>query len=136
MLTVEGATHTRIPPGRNEADALEALIWGSFEVLQMAASQSLTPAQRTLRARMGCSQVAGEPENGAARTEAARRAAMDRFEHQVDPRGVLDPAVRAQRAEHARKAHFTGTFAEVCSGALAAMMVSDPTVPHEQTRAP
>lgn len=29
-------------------------------------------------------------------------------ERQVDPDGVLDPAERARRAEHARRAYFTG----------------------------
>ncbi len=40
-----------------------------------------------------------------ARTAPARAALMDRFERQVDPDGVLDPAERARRAEHARQAH-------------------------------
>ena len=31
---------------------------------------------------------------------------LDKFEQQVDPDGVLPPAERAQRAEHARKAYF------------------------------
>jgi hypothetical protein len=42
----------------------------------------------------------------AARTAAARKAAMDRFDRQVDPDGIMDPVDRAQRAEHLRKAHF------------------------------
>lgn len=41
----------------------------------------------------------------AARTAAARQAALDRFERQVDPEGTLDPNERAIRAEHARKAY-------------------------------
>ncbi|TSD94681.1 hypothetical protein FOS14_19990 [Skermania sp. ID1734] len=41
-----------------------------------------------------------------ARTANARKAALDRFEQQVDPDGILDPAERAKRAEHARKAYF------------------------------
>lgn len=40
-------------------------------------------------------------------TAKARQAALDRFERQVDPDGVLAPAERARRAEHARKAYFT-----------------------------
>jgi hypothetical protein len=36
----------------------------------------------------------------------ARAAFLDRFEREVDPAGVLDPAERARRAEHAKKAHF------------------------------
>lgn len=38
-------------------------------------------------------------------SEAARRRQMDRFERQVDPDGVLAPAERARRAEHARRAY-------------------------------
>ncbi|MCB1266445.1 MAG: hypothetical protein KDB56_18055 [Mycobacterium sp.] len=43
----------------------------------------------------------------AARTEKARKAALDRFERQVDPDGTLPPAERAKRAENARKAYFS-----------------------------
>lgn len=45
-------------------------------------------------------------------TAPARAAAMDRFEKQVDPDGVLDPAERAQRAEYAKKAYFTAISAK------------------------
>jgi hypothetical protein len=31
---------------------------------------------------------------------------MRRFDKQVDPHGLLSPAERARRAEHARKAYF------------------------------
>ncbi len=41
-------------------------------------------------------------------TANARAAFLDRFERKVDPDRVLDPAERARRAEHARKAYFTG----------------------------
>lgn len=41
-----------------------------------------------------------------ARTAAARKASWDRFETEVDPDGVLDPAERAIRAGHARTAYF------------------------------
>lgn len=44
-------------------------------------------------------------ENAAARTAPARKALLDRFERQVDPEGTLDPAERARRANHARRAH-------------------------------
>jgi hypothetical protein len=42
------------------------------------------------------------------RTQPARDKFQQRFERQVDPDGVLDPAERAKRAEHARKAYFIG----------------------------
>jgi len=44
-------------------------------------------------------------EDRAAHTAPGRAAADARFEHQVDPEGVLPPKERAFRAAHARKAH-------------------------------
>ena len=41
-----------------------------------------------------------------ARTQAARDTFTARFEREVDPEGVLDPAERMRRAENARKAYF------------------------------
>lgn len=41
-----------------------------------------------------------------ARTAPGRRAFLARFEHQVDPDGVLTPEERAIRATHLMKAHF------------------------------
>jgi hypothetical protein len=32
---------------------------------------------------------------------------LAKFEREADPQGVLDPAERARRAEHLRRAHFT-----------------------------
>ena len=39
-------------------------------------------------------------------TAPARRAFMRRFERQVDPEGLLDPADRARRAEAAKSVYF------------------------------
>jgi len=39
-------------------------------------------------------------------TAAARAAFRAKFEHEVDPDGILDPTERARRAEYARRAHF------------------------------
>lgn len=39
--------------------------------------------------------------------QAARAAAFQRFEDEVDPDRVLDPAERQERAEFARRAHMT-----------------------------
>lgn len=41
-------------------------------------------------------------------TAPARAAALSRFERQVDPDGTLPVAERQRRAEHAKKAYFTG----------------------------
>lgn len=40
-------------------------------------------------------------------TRAAREKFLGRFERQVDPDGVLDPAERERRAKHAKTAYFT-----------------------------
>lgn len=42
----------------------------------------------------------------AARTAAARRAALDRFYDLVDPDRTLSPSERERRAESAKRAHF------------------------------
>ena len=67
---------------------------------------TLTPEQRSLRGRLAAHEswaMTGDP---AARTAPARAAFLDRFEREVDPDGVLDPAERARRAEHAKKSNF------------------------------
>lgn len=63
----------------------------------------LTPEQRSLRGRIGASELHAQ---GKTNTEPARRAFLDRFEREVDPDGVLEPAERSRRAGHARKAYF------------------------------
>lgn len=68
---------------------------------------TLTPAQRALRARMGAYALHAR-HDGRSITAAARKAAADRFERQVDPEGILDPAERARRAGQARRAHMLG----------------------------
>ncbi len=65
----------------------------------------LTPADRTNIARMAA-HVLHSQVDSVAHTAPARKAFLDRFERDVDPQGVLDPAERARRAAHARKAYF------------------------------
>jgi hypothetical protein len=67
---------------------------------------TLTPEQRTLRARLAAHESWAATEDPTARTAPAREAFLDRFERQVDPDAVLDPVERARRAEHAKKAYF------------------------------
>lgn len=68
-------------------------------------SANLTPAERSMRAQLGAHASWANTADRSARTAAARRAALRRFERQVDPDGTLDPQDRQRRAEHARKAH-------------------------------
>jgi hypothetical protein len=66
---------------------------------------SVPESERTLRARLAAHQSWANTTDRAARTAKARKAQLERFEREVDPDGVLTPAERATRAEHARKAH-------------------------------
>jgi hypothetical protein len=66
----------------------------------------LTPAQRALRAKAAADASWANTSDRAARTEAARRAALSRFERQVDPNGELPEKERQQRAASARRSYF------------------------------
>lgn len=72
----------------------------------MIMGDKLTAQQRRLRARAAAHASWAKTKDRCARTEPARRAALARFEKQVDPDGVLTEQERARRAEHARRAHF------------------------------
>jgi len=69
--------------------------------------EEMTPAQRALRAKLAAHASWANTTDRAARTAAARKAAHDRFEREVDPDGVLPPDERARRAASARRAHFS-----------------------------
>jgi len=68
---------------------------------------TLAPAERTLRARLAAHTMHSRHDPRET-TKAARAASLARFERQVDPDGILDAAERARRAEHAKRAFFTG----------------------------
>jgi hypothetical protein len=72
----------------------------------VAASTTLTPTERTLRAQIAANTSWANTPDRSERTAPARRAAAERFEREVDPDGILPPHERAKRAENARKAHF------------------------------
>ncbi len=60
-----------------------------------------TPAQKSMQGMLGAHASWANTEDRSARTAAARKKALLRFEQQVDPDGVLHPAERAVRAAHA-----------------------------------
>lgn len=66
----------------------------------------MTPEERKQRAKLAAHISWAKTSDPAARTANARAAALDRFEKQADPDGVLPPAERARIAEHLKKAHF------------------------------
>ena len=68
---------------------------------------ALTPAEKSLQTKAAVQQSWANTPDRAARTKPARDKALERFEKEVDPEGVLPPAERAIRADHARKAYFT-----------------------------
>ena len=65
----------------------------------------MTPEQRRRRARIAAHASWANTADRTARTAAGTKAFLDRFEHQVDPDGVLSDEVRAAMAEHARIAY-------------------------------
>jgi hypothetical protein len=66
---------------------------------------SLTPAQRSLRARIAANARVARPDyDGRKATEAATRARIERYYDQVDPTGTLPPHVREQKARAAWRA--------------------------------
>jgi len=64
----------------------------------------LTPSERSLRARAAAHALHA---TGKTNTGPATRAALARFEAEVDPEGTLSPEERTRRAEHARKSYMT-----------------------------
>ena len=66
----------------------------------------MSPAERKLRGELASRQSWANTADPSARTRPGREAFLARFEHEVDPDGVLAPADRARRADHARKAYF------------------------------
>lgn len=70
----------------------------------MAAADE-TEKMRSMRGRLSAYDSWARTEDRATRTWPGRKAALDRFDREVDPDGVLTPQERAKRAEWARKAH-------------------------------
>ncbi len=66
---------------------------------------SLTPAQRSLRARIGGHALHASVDS-TVHTAPARAAFLAKFEDEVDPDHLLPEPERKRRAEHARKAYF------------------------------
>jgi hypothetical protein len=73
-------------------------------------TQSLSPEQRIMRARMGGLATAARHDmrEHTKPARAASPAALTYFEHKVDPEGVLSPNERTRRATAAKRLHFAG----------------------------
>ena len=67
----------------------------------------LTPAERSLRARLGAFSQHAQHDTRET-TKAGREAFLSRFEREVDPEHELSEAERQRRAAAARKADFVG----------------------------
>jgi hypothetical protein len=70
------------------------------------AGRSSDHDERVLRARMAAHLLHARVKDSTEHTASARTAFLSRFEREVDPDGVLEPAERFRRAEHAKKAYF------------------------------
>ena len=65
------------------------------------------PSERALIARIAAAERWAHTDDRGKATAPARRALADRFDREVDPDGVLDPAERARRAASAKTAYYT-----------------------------
>ena len=65
----------------------------------------LSPAERTLRARLAAHAMHARHDRRAT-TAKARAAFLARFEQQADPEGLLPPGERERRAQQLRSAYF------------------------------
>jgi hypothetical protein len=86
---------------RGEVPSSEAM------VRQQDLSESETPTERALRARLAAHASWSKTSDRTFRTAPARQALRDRFEDQVDPDHTLPEAERIKRAESARREHYT-----------------------------
>jgi hypothetical protein len=68
-------------------------------------THGLSPAERSLRARLAAHATHGQ-HDARATTAKARAAFLARFERQADPEGLLSPAERQRRAQQLRSAYF------------------------------
>lgn len=66
----------------------------------------LTPEERVLRARLAAHSMHARNDSKKI-TAPARKAFLERFEHEVDPERRLHPEERGRRAEHALRAHMS-----------------------------
>jgi hypothetical protein len=62
-------------------------------------------AARVLRAKIAAN-VRWSKDDPVQGTASARKAFLDRFDHEVDPKGLLPEHERVRRAKHARRAYF------------------------------
>ncbi|MBV9291078.1 MAG: hypothetical protein JO222_01415 [Frankiales bacterium] len=65
----------------------------------------MTPEEARQRGSLGAHVRWAQTADRSAATAAARAAALERFEREVDPDGLLPPEERALRAKHAKAAH-------------------------------
>lgn len=97
---------------RNTHRDVDGMVDGMVETTVLFAQRSsyrgrmpLTPAERTLRARLAAYTLHSR-RDARETTAPARAAFLRRFDAQVDPEASLPPKERARRAEAARRAHF------------------------------
>ena len=68
-------------------------------------AQNIPQADRTERARIAANIRWAKEPNRQAATAPGLRAIREKWEREVDPDGLLSPALRRKMAENARKAH-------------------------------
>lgn len=100
-----GLVGVRLPDGSTTmVDSLPPTVGASTRVSQM--SSDSTPVDKSLIASIAAHRRWAATPDRTSATAKARRAALARFESEVDPEGKLPPEVRAKLAANARSAYF------------------------------
>lgn len=79
---------------------------------RMAASTTLTPEQRSLRAKIAAHTSWANTADRGAKGRASAEARLRRFEDQIDPEHALPAEERRRRAESAMRAHMLALAAK------------------------
>jgi len=79
-----------------------------LEVVPVATSTGLTPAEKKLRASGAAHTGWANTEDRTKRTQPGRDAFRESFKDKIDPERKLPPSELAKRAENAFKAHMAG----------------------------
>lgn len=94
-----------------------------------------TATERRLASQIAAHDSWATTPDRAARTAPARAALMAKFEHEVDPDGILPAEERARRAEHKRKAYFARLALKSARARRARSVVADGEAAEEELRA-
>jgi len=110
------------------------LVGGDGEVA-MPRYESISPAERSLRARLAAHALHGKRDRRET-TAKARAAFLAKFDREADPEGVLPPEERQRRAESLRRAHFARLALASAKARRKAKGGDEPDEPNRRRQSP